>query len=143
MIIKTKDFGNVEICEEDIVKFPHGLYGFEDSKEFVVLSDNKEDNPFMWLQSVRNIEPRFVVIDPMKIFKNYYVPPEAARPLIPIDDERDLRFLAITTVISGAKEVYVNLKCPIVINARENIAAQVILDIDDYPFRYYLVKREG
>ncbi|HEX2937972.1 MAG TPA: flagellar assembly protein FliW [Ruminiclostridium sp.] len=143
MIITTKDLGNVEIAEQDIVKFPHGLYGFKNKKNFVVLSDNNDENPFMWLQSTDSREPRFVVIDPVKIFNNYYVPIESAKSLIPIENETDMRFLAITTVTKGAHEIYVNLKCPIVINARRNIAAQIILDSEDYPIRYYLVKKEG
>lgn len=143
MVITTKDLGNVEISEEDIVDFPHGLYGFKDCRKFVVLTDNADNNPFMWLQNVDDKEPRFVVVDPIKLFSNYHVPLDAARGLIPITDENDMRFLAITTVTRGAREVYVNLKCPIVINARENVAAQVILDTEDYPIRYYLAKKEG
>lgn len=143
MLITTKDLGTVEVDAKDVIEIPFGLYGFKDFHKFVLLSDNKENNPFMWLQSTENREPRFVVIDPLKIFENYKVPTSAAEPLVSIEDEKDLRLLAITTVTAGAKEIYVNLKCPIIINARENIAAQVILENEDYPLRYYLLKREG
>ena len=143
MIIATKDLGNVEISEKDIIDFPHGLYGFKDCRHFVLLSDNKENNPFMWLQNVDSREPRFVVIDPLRIFRNYSVPADVVRSFVGLDSEKDLRLLAITTVTKGAKEVYANLKCPIAINARDNIATQVVLDTDDYPIRYYILKREG
>lgn len=143
MIIETKDLGNVEISEKDIINFPHGLYGFRNCLKFVLLSDNKDNNTFMWLQNVDSREPRFVVIDPLKLIKNYYVSPDEVRPFINLRDDKDLRLLAITTVTAGAKEVYANLKCPIAINARDNIAAQVILDTDDYPIRYYILKREA
>lgn len=143
MIIGTKDLGNVEISENDIISFPRGLYGFKESRRFVLLSDGKDDNPFLWLQCVDSREPRFVVIDPLSVFKNYTVPADAVKSYIPLDSEDNLRLLAITTVTAGAKEIYVNLKCPIVINARGNIAAQVILDSEDYPLRYYILKKEG
>ena len=143
MIISTKDLGNVEISREDIITFPHGLYGFKNFHRFVLLSDNKKNNPFIWLQCVDSREPRFVVIDPLRVFENYNVPGDCVQSHIPFDDESDLRILAITTVTVGTKEIYVNLKCPIVINARHNIAEQVILDNEEYPLRYYLLKREG
>lgn len=143
MIIKTKDLGNIKIDEKDIITFDGGLYAFEKVKKFALLSDNKESNPFMWLQSAEGPEPRFVVVDPLKVFKGYSVKGSIIKQHLAFEDEKDLRFLAITTVTAGSKEVYVNLKCPIVINARNNTAAQIILDSDDYPIRYYLIKREG
>lgn len=140
MVIDTKDLGSVEIGEKDIIKFPHGIFGFKDCRRFVLLSDKNKDNPFLWLQYVDSREPRFVVVDPLRVFKGYVVPASAARPLIDCS-ESDMRLLAITTVTAGADKVYVNLKCPIVINARDNTAAQIILDSEDYPLRYYILKR--
>lgn len=143
LIIKTKGLGDVEVDSKDIITFPEGLYGFENAKKFVLLSGNNEGNSFMWLQFAGNCEPRFVVIDPFKVFSNYNIPEKEISPLIKLDKEENLRVLAITTVTKGAKSIYVNLKCPIVINARENIAAQIILDNEDYPIRYYMYKGEG
>jgi flagellar assembly factor FliW len=143
MVVSTKDLGNVEISEENIIMFPHGLYGFKDFHRFVLLSGKKRDSLFLWLQCVDSREPRFVVIDPLKIIKNYNIPAGAVKSAVTPGDEKNLRILAITTVTSGAKEIYVNLKCPIVINACDNTATQVILDNDDYPLRYYILKREG
>ena len=141
--VETKDLGIVEINEKDIIHFPRGLYGFENSRNFVLFNDNKNDNQFMWLQCTDSCEPRFVVIDPFSVIKDYKVSPEAAKQLIPLEDDGDLRMLVITTVTAGAKEIYVNFKCPIIINVQDNTAAQMILDNDDYPIRYYLFKREG
>lgn len=140
LVIKTKGLGNVEVDSKDIIRFPEGLYGFENAKKFVLLSGNEEGNPFMWLQCADSCEPRFVVIDPFKIFNDYNIPANAISPLIKLDDNENLRVLAITTITKGAKDIYVNLKCPIVINARENIATQIILDNEDYPIRYYMYK---
>jgi Uncharacterized protein conserved in bacteria len=142
MIVGTKDFGNVEVSEKDIIRFPHGLYGFKQFKRFALLSEEGKDSLFMWLQYVDSPEPRFVVTDPHRIAKNYRVSPEAAKAVIPLDNEKDLRLLAITTVTPGTREVYANLKCPVVINARKNVAAQIILEKEDYPMRYYIIKRE-
>jgi flagellar assembly factor FliW len=143
MVIETKDLGNVEIKEKDIIHFPQGLYGFENARNFVLLLGNGGDNPFLWLQCTDNREPRFVVIDPFLVLKDYNVSAASVAPLISLKDEKNMRLLVIATVTAGAKEVYVNLKCPIVLNAQDNIAMQIILDNDDYPIKYYLYAREG
>lgn len=144
MIISTKDFGNVEINENDIIYFPHGLYGFADYHRFALLYDKKknENNPFMWLQSIDKDGPRFVVIDPMKFFSDYNAYSDSAADSISLKNREDLRILSIATVTKNAKEVYINLKCPITINARDNIAEQTVLDSDSYPIRYYIYKKE-
>lgn len=145
MIVSTKDFGNVEISEDDIIYFPRGLYGFADCRRFALLFDKQkeENNPFMWLQCIEKNGPRFVVIDPLRFFKDYSVLNDETATAISLKDKDDLRLLCIATVTDGAKEVYVNLKCPIAINARDNIAVQAVLDNEDYPIRYYIVKKEG
>lgn len=141
MIVNTKDFGNVEVEEEDVIYFPHGLYGFKQYRRFALLSEKGKDSLFMWLQCVDSPEPRFVVTDPHRIAKDYNIPPDAVKAVISLESEKDLRLLAITTVTAGTREAYANLKCPIVINARENIAAQIILEAEDYPMRYYIIKK--
>lgn len=49
MLIKTRDFGLVEIDEADIIKFPSGIPGFEGFKQYVILQDKTDENPFRWL----------------------------------------------------------------------------------------------
>jgi flagellar assembly factor FliW len=144
MIISTKDFGNVEISEEDVIYFPHGLYAFADYHRFVLLYDKNRNgnNPFMWLHCVEKDGPRFVVIDPLKFFSDYKVLNDEIATAVSLKNKDDLRLLCIATVTKDAKEVYVNLKCPITINARENIAVQAVLDNENYPIRYYLYKKE-
>jgi len=75
MLIKTKDFEYIEISEEDIISFPNGVYGFEDTKKFVILK-NPENIWMMYLQSAENEDPRFILLDPFMIFEDY-------NPLLP------------------------------------------------------------
>ena len=49
--IETRDFGTIEVKEEDIYDFPNGLYAFEENKRFALLSPLVrpfQDQPF-WL----------------------------------------------------------------------------------------------
>lgn len=145
MVISTKDFGNVDIAEEDILYFPHGLFGFSENHRYAILFDkrNEDANPFMWLQSIDEGGPRFVVIDPRKFFSDYDILNDEISLAISLKAKEDLRLLCIATVTENAKQVYANLKCPIVINAKDNIAAQIVLDDEEkYPIRYNLLKKE-
>ncbi len=64
MKLNTKNFGKIEIKEEDIIYFPDGILGFEEEKQFVIINNEDEQNPFHWLQSVQNPELAFVIINP-------------------------------------------------------------------------------
>lgn len=145
MIISTKDFGNVDIAEEDVIYFPHGLFGYPENHRYVILFDkrNADTNPFMWLQSVDEDGPRFVVIDPLKFFSDYDILNDEIKEAISLKDKEDLRLLSIATVTLNAEQVYANLMCPVAINARDNIAIQAVLaDGEKYPIRYNLLKKE-
>ena len=54
MVIQTKYFGEIQIDETKVIHFEQGIFGFEDQKEFAVLYEGEtDDNPFCWLQSVK------------------------------------------------------------------------------------------
>lgn len=143
MVIETKDLGFVEIDERDIIRFPHGIYGFEKASRYILLKKNKDSaNPFMWLQCVDSKNPCFVVIDPGRLFHNYEpeIAPDAVQA-IGLRSPGDLRLLVIAAVPHDIEKVNVNLRCPIVINAVDNIALQVILEDDKYLMKYYLMNK--
>ena len=53
MLLNTKNFGEVEIKDEDIVLFEYGIPGFESMTKFVILGKtDAPDDPFFWLQSI-------------------------------------------------------------------------------------------
>jgi len=144
MIIETAQFGLVEIPKEEIITFPDGIYGFEDIKEYVLLGKVGDDNPFKWLQAVHNPHVCFVVVDPF-IFKKDYSPCVGKRMMekLKVENEQDIRFLNIVVIPDDISRMTVNLKSPIVINARENLAAQIIMDTDEYSTRHYIFEEMG
>ena len=71
MKIITRDFGEVEIDEKTIITFPEGIIGFEQTKRYALLSPLGDGKFPMWLQSVENAEPCFVVYDPALVCPNY------------------------------------------------------------------------
>ena len=45
MKIETRDFGTMEISEEQILEFPNGIYAFEDAKRFALIELEKGHYP--------------------------------------------------------------------------------------------------
>ena len=144
MITIQTEFGEMEVSEQDILKFEKGLYGFESVMEYVLLSE-EEDSHILLLQPIQGQVPSFVVIDPYAVYPQY-------APQMSQEDKNlfagsldDLRFLLIAAVKDDPMESSVNLKSPIAINSKTKQAAQVILDNADYPIRYRFLndKKKG
>ena len=144
MITIQTEFGEMEVSEQDILKFEKGLYGFESVMEYVLLSE-EEDSHILLLQPIQGQVPSFVVIDPYAVYPQY-------APQMSQEDKNlfagsldDLRFLLIAALKDDPMESSVNLKSPIAINSKTKQAAQVILDNADYPIRYRFLndKKKG
>lgn len=143
MLIKTKDFEYIEVSEEDIITFPNGIYGFEDTKKYVMLK-NPENKWMMYLQSAENEDPRFILLDPYMLFSDYNPQlPEDSCNLLNASDMSELSFFVIAVVPENIKNMTVNLKSPVVINFNRKLGAQIILENKDYTVRTRLFSDEG
>lgn len=142
MYIKTRDFGNIEANEDDLIRFTDGIYGFEDYKDYVILKDDPNDD-IMYLQSVNNEELSFVLIDPYSIM-HFFKPSlnEDDLNVLKVENEADLKYLVIAIIREEIKDSVVNLKSPIAINPELKIAKQVILQNLEYPLRYPIFNAE-
>ncbi len=141
MEIQTKDFGILNIDEQNIIKFPQGLFAFEEYNSFVLIE--KESYKQKWLQFVDAEYPRFIVFDPSDIVLDYQpqFSPDVLNALsISPGEEFSLYVLAV--IPENIKDMTVNLKSPVVINRKKNIASQVILETDNYPIRYRVFQDE-
>lgn len=133
--INTRDFGETEINENTIISMPNGIIGFEDTKRYTLLSPLGEDKFPMWFQSVDGVEPCFLVYDPMEIDPDYrFEINDEEQALLKIDEETPYRVLCVAIVPDDYRKTTINLRCPIIINTRDSIAAQVILQ-ENYDFK--------
>lgn len=133
--INTRDFGEIEISEENIFDFPNGVFAFEDAKKFALISPLGDNVYPMWLQSLSDISPCFIVFDPMLIDGQYSVTlNKSEEALLKMNESSKTRCLVIAKVPADYKQTTVNMKSPIIINTDEKLAAQVILP-NDYQFR--------
>jgi len=144
MKLNTKNFGELDIDEEKVIAFPEGLPGFEAEKEFIIINNEDEENPFCWLQSVSNPDLAFVIVNPFLIFTDYTVDlPETVQEKLKIKDEKDVAVYSIVVVPEDLTKMTANLLGPIVINARERLGKQVILDDSRYTTKHYIFPQKN
>lgn len=142
MKIETRDFGIIEIADDTVITLPNGILGFEDTHKYTLISPLGEDKFPMWLQSVEGVTPCFVVYDPMQLMPDYsFAISDEEQELLKIDENSPYRCLTVAIVPDDYKKTTINLRCPIVLNTRDNIAAQVILE--DYDFKFPVYSEEG
>lgn len=140
MNIETKYLGEVEISEENIIEFPHGLLGFESSREFILL-DVPENPYFKFLQDIHNSYISFLLVNPWDFFKGYdlELPDEG---LIKIDiDPKEKNHMVIYSVVTLGqefKESTANLLAPIVINLDAHKGKQFVLNDSIYTTKHKL-----
>lgn len=133
--INTRDFGEIEISEDRIFTFPGGVFAFEDTRRFALISPLGEGVFPMWLQCLDAIKPCFIVFDPSIIDSRYqFSLTKSEEKLLGITEETDIQLLVIAKVPSDYRETTVNMKSPIIINKDQRVATQVILP-HDYLFR--------
>lgn len=140
--ILTRDFGEIEVKEDQIIDFPNGVYAFDEAKHFALISPLGKDTYPMWLQCTDEVAPCFIVFDPKKIFDGYKITlSEGERKQLRIKTDDEAFALCIAKIPEDYRETTVNMKSPIVINKNERIAMQVILPAD-YPFRLPIYREE-
>lgn len=138
MNLKTAYSGEIEIDTTDILKFEHGIPGFEAAKEFVLLpiEDNEE---FTVLQSVNTEALAFIVTNPYNITINYNIElDEATVHALQIMEQKEVAVFAIVSLKETIAESTVNLKAPIILNTSNKKAKQVILNNEEYSIRHLI-----
>jgi len=140
MLLQTKHFGKIEIAEESILKFDSGLPGFEQLREFTMIGSEDEASPFRWLQCVNEPQMAFAIANPFLIVKDYdfELSDEAANKL-KIEKGEDIAVYVIVVVPEELEKISMNLKAPLIINSRNKMGAQIILDTDKYTVRHYIL----
>jgi flagellar assembly factor FliW len=129
-------FGELEIDDGDVIRFPLGIPGFEDKRRWILIGD--EDNAIMWMHSTEDEALALPVATPDAV-KNDYNAQIPRDSLEPIGDMRegDVAILIVVTIPPDRPwDMTANLKAPIVVNRAERLAMQTIAMNDDYDFRH-------
>ena len=141
MEIESTRFGRLEVDDERIITFPQGLLGFPDHSRFALIQTG-EENYFFWLQAVEDPNLAFVVTDPTIFFKDYDVPvrEETQRELM-VEDPGSLQCFVICNKVGDW--LTGNLLGPLVVNAQNRLAQQVVLTEKKYTTRQPLLQLQA
>jgi flagellar assembly factor FliW len=135
MKIETQRFGVIELSEEEIISFPHGVIGFPKDKRFLLVPHNRSAY-LAWLQSVDSSDLAFPVVSAHAFGERY--PDVPIEPIVqsvgfgkPGDE------LAVMVVLSApaGQPATVNLLAPVVVNTATRQGAQLILEGTRYTTR--------
>ena len=69
--IESTRFGSIEIPDEGVVEFPHGLIGLAGKRYALVAKE--EDSAFLWLHSIDDPSLALAVTNPFQFFPTYEV----------------------------------------------------------------------
>jgi len=138
MEIVTSRFGTLNVDDERVITFSKGLLGFPDYTRYALIQTG-EENYFFWLQSVDEPSLAFVVTDPSIFFKDYEVPiREEAEQELQLTDHSFAQLFVICNKVGDW--LTGNLLGPIVVNAQNRLACQVVLTEKKWTTRQPLIK---
>ncbi|WP_339175266.1 flagellar assembly protein FliW [Solibacillus sp. FSL R5-0691] len=137
MKITTAYMGEVEIKPTQIIKFEHGLPGFEDEKEFVQLPLS-EGSAYQVLQSLKTTELAFIITSPYAIIAGYnFEVEDSVIQALDIKNAKEVAVFVLVSLKDTLENSTVNMKAPIVLNIENQKAKQIILE-EDYAIRHQL-----
>lgn len=139
MKIDTRIFGTIDIDDNKIIHFVNGLVGFPDMTDFALIHDAESGcgQGVQWLQSMQEGNFAIPVMNPLQIVDDYnpIIEDELLSPLDELKNE-DMLVLVTVTIPKDITKMTVNLKGPIVINAANCKACQVIAEGDNCQVKF-------
>lgn len=142
MIVKTRDFGELEMDESAIITFARPIYGFENLCKYAIIIDDEIGNSIVWLQSVEDENTCFILFNINDFGYEYDEELSAeTKELLKVADEKDVIYLTMANIKESLEDATVNLKSPILLNTTTQLACQEILE-KDYELRFQIFKKE-
>jgi flagellar assembly factor FliW len=140
VVVQTGRFGQIEVSTDEIISVPSGILGFPEDQNFCLV-DPGDDTLILWLQSLSNPRLAFPVLEP-RMFKSNYIVRLSAAELreLRLSSINEASVFTILTIPSELQEMTANLKAPLVINVRDRVAKQVVLQENDQPIKHPMFK---
>jgi flagellar assembly factor FliW len=127
--------GSLTVKTHDLVRFPDGLYGFPQCRDFALLPAPRTG--LYWMQSVEHSALAFVLVDPFEFFPGFRIElSNADLTRLGTSDARDILALAIVTLPSEAVQACTaNLQAPVLFNLHTRQAFQSIRSDEGFGIR--------
>ena len=140
MIIKTGRFGQLNVADSDRIHLPLGVLGFPEYTDFCLV-DPADDTLILWLQALENPDICFPVLEPRVFRPNFTVKLSAAdQRELGLADLKNASVFSVLTIPDDVSQMTANVKAPLVINLKGQIAKQVVLQDNDYSIKQLMFK---
>jgi flagellar assembly factor FliW len=142
MKVNTLRFGEVDVPPGQVFQMIQPLIGLADTS-FALLWD-PQTAPVQWLQSLTTPQLCLPVADPLAITRDYDVeiPPEECVAL-GLKRIEDAFLMAIIVLDADPAKVRANLRAPVVLNAANHKAKQIVLNDPMLPIKYYIFRSQA
>lgn len=127
--------GQIHVPASSVFNFANGLHGFETHFEFALVPAAREG--LFWLQSLSSRDVVFLLIDPFVALPGFEVDLGVSeRAQLKLKDPTDVLVFAIVTLPAGSQDSpTANFRGPIVLNARERVASQIMSAVQGHEVR--------
>ncbi|MGV8982689.1 flagellar assembly protein FliW [Clostridium sp.] len=140
MELITKYHGVREYSDDDVIVFKKGLPGFKSLKKFIIFP-LESNEVFSILHSIEATEVGLVLVSPYTLVLDYeFKIPDTDIKELQIAKPEQVLVLTTVTLNSNVENMTTNLKAPIIINIKEKLGEQLILDTDKYKIKQPLFK---
>lgn len=140
--MQTSRFGEIDIDENLIFTFIEPIIGYEQFDKYVLI-EHKENSAFKWLQSAQEPTLAFPVTAPamFEIEYEFEISDEKADKLELTSAESLISLNIVTIPPNHPERSTINLLAPIIINAANKKAMQLILQDTDFQVQHPLFNK--
>ncbi|MSV24993.1 flagellar assembly protein FliW [Selenomonas sp. WCA-380-WT-3B 3/] len=137
--VNTLRFGEIEVEEDKIVHFEHGIPAFDEEHEFLIIPYD-EESPYVFLQSLNTPDLAFLMTMPFVFFPDYeFEIDDETQARLGITKQEDMLVYTLLTIPGGrVQDMTANLMAPVLINAQNMQAVQLVLDKSRYTTKHRL-----
>jgi flagellar assembly factor FliW len=140
MKITSHRFGTMDVPEDKIITMERPILGFERLR-FFCLFEIDELMPFLLMQSTENPEVSFLVMNPLLFFPDYRIEINSQEIAeLEVADPKTVETYVILTIAKKTRDITANLQGPILINAQNNHAKQLVLVNSRYQVQHSVMK---
>ncbi len=140
MQLRTSRFGDIDVPDGSVVTFTQPIIGFQEYRRFVLLP-GPADSAVTWLQSTESGELAFLLMNPKDVVPDYKVQlGQHELSELAVSAVAELEIYTILVVSEDVSKVRTNLKAPILVNPRQRLGKQTVLEKSDYPIQFFLAK---
>jgi flagellar assembly factor FliW len=135
----TLRFGPIEVEDEKVIHFPEGIPAFEQEHEFVIIPYD-EESPYVFLQSLQTPDLAFLMTMPFIFFPDYeFELDDENQQKLGLERQEDMLLYVLLTIPQGrVQDMTANLMAPLVINAANQQARQLVLEHSPYQTKHRL-----